>query len=150
MLGNFHRPGQTFTQQTVETYDHDFGRAGQGKLIPHGVYDLANNHAHLTRACRGLILHTVDIAKQFPARAKTRTGLRVTVSLLNKIYATGRKYAQGFNEKLKIIFDAPCRSGTTKSYLKLGKPGSHPEPNPKTACLHAASPHASVSFRYCS
>ena len=25
LLGNFHRAGQTFTQQTVETYDHDFG-----------------------------------------------------------------------------------------------------------------------------
>ncbi|MEN6496324.1 MAG: hypothetical protein ABFD16_18730, partial [Thermoguttaceae bacterium] len=29
LLGNFHRPGQTFTQQTVETYDHDFGSAGK-------------------------------------------------------------------------------------------------------------------------
>jgi hypothetical protein len=48
LLGNFHRPGQAFTQQTVETHDHDFGSAGQGKLIPHGVYDLANNHAHIT------------------------------------------------------------------------------------------------------
>ena len=45
LLGNFHRAGQTFTQQTVETYDHDFGSAGKGKLIPHGVYDLANQHA---------------------------------------------------------------------------------------------------------
>src|SRR6266446_5058471 len=24
LLGNFHRPGQTYTQQTVETFDHDF------------------------------------------------------------------------------------------------------------------------------
>jgi hypothetical protein len=29
LLGNFHRPGQTFTQQTVETYDHDFGSVGK-------------------------------------------------------------------------------------------------------------------------
>jgi len=41
LLGNFYRPGQTFTQQTVETDDHDFGSAGQGKLIPHGIYDLS-------------------------------------------------------------------------------------------------------------
>jgi len=47
LLGNFHRPGQTYTQQTVETFDHDFGSAGQGKLIPHGIYDLASEHAHL-------------------------------------------------------------------------------------------------------
>ena len=48
LLGNFHRSGPTFTQQTVETNDHDFARAGQGKLIPHGVYDLANGHAHIS------------------------------------------------------------------------------------------------------
>lgn len=48
LLGNFHRSGQTFTQQTVETNDHDFGTPGQGKLVPHGVYDLANGHAHVT------------------------------------------------------------------------------------------------------
>jgi hypothetical protein len=194
LLGNFHRAGQTFTQQTVETYDHDFGSAGQGKLIPHGIYDLANQHAHITlnvshdtgelccdsiaawweqhgraaypmsrrllilcdgggsnsatqylfkedlqrladrlglelrvahyppycskhnpiehrvfphitRACQGVIFHTVEIAKRFIERAKTSTGLRVTVSILDKIYATGRKYAEGFKENMKIIFD---------------------------------------------
>ena len=45
LLGNFHRTGQTYTQQTVETFDHDFGSAGQGKLIPHGIYDVAHQHA---------------------------------------------------------------------------------------------------------
>ena len=45
LLGNFHRPGHTYTQRTVETLDHDFGSAAQGKLIPHGVYDLASDHA---------------------------------------------------------------------------------------------------------
>jgi len=47
LLGNFHRPGTTFTAETVETFDHDFGSAGQGKLIPHGVYDMVNHHAHI-------------------------------------------------------------------------------------------------------
>jgi hypothetical protein len=47
LLGNFHRAGTTYTEQTVETFDHDFGSAGEGKLIPHGIYDLANGHAHL-------------------------------------------------------------------------------------------------------
>jgi len=47
LLGNFHRPGPTYTEQTVETFDHDFGSAGQGKLIPHGIYDLARQHAHI-------------------------------------------------------------------------------------------------------
>jgi len=46
-LGNFHRAGTTCTAETVETFDHDFGSAGQGKLIPHGIYDLRNQHAHI-------------------------------------------------------------------------------------------------------
>jgi len=60
---------------------------------------------HVTRACQGVIFHTLKIAKQFIERAKTNTGLRVTVSILNKVYETGRKYAAGFKENLKIVFD---------------------------------------------
>ena len=194
LLGNFHRSGTTFTEQTVETFDHDFGSAGQGKLIPHGIYDIASGHAHInlntshdtgelccdsvalwweqygckaypqakrllilcdgggsnsatqylfkedlqrlanrlrlelrvahyppycskhnpiehrvfphiTRACQGVIFHSVDIAKQFIERAKTRTGLHVTVSILEKAYAIGRKYAEDFKKTMKIVFD---------------------------------------------
>src|SRR4029077_13430869 len=47
LLGNFHRTGTTFTAETVETFDHDFGSAGQGKLIPHGIYDLGNHHSNI-------------------------------------------------------------------------------------------------------
>jgi len=194
LLGDFHRPGPTYTQQTVETLDHDFPSAGQGKLIPHGIYDMAREHAqinlntshdtgelccdsialwwdqhgraayphtkrllilcdgggsnsatqylfkedlqrlanrlglelrvahyppycskhnpiehrvfpHITRACQGVIFHTLEIARQFIQRAKTNTGLRVTVSLLDKVYATGRKYADNFKKTMKIQFD---------------------------------------------
>lgn len=194
LLGNFHRPGQTYSEQTVETFDHDFPSAGQGKLIPHGIYDLTNQHAqinlntshdtgelccdsialwweqhgrvaypktkrllilcdgggsnsatqylfkedlqrlanrlglelrgahyppycskhnpiehrvfpHVTRACQGVIFHTLEIAQQFIARANTTTGLRVTVGLLEKAYATGRKYADNFKETMTILFD---------------------------------------------
>jgi hypothetical protein len=195
LLGNFHRSGTTFTEQTVETFDHDFNRTGQGKLIPHGIYDLANGRAHinlntshdtgelccdsialwwekhgrqaypqavrllilcdgggsnsamqylfkqdlqrlatclgleirvahyppycskhnpiehrvfphLTRACQGVIFHTVEIAKQFIERAKTSTGLSVTVDILEKTYATGRQCAEDFKKTMKILFDA--------------------------------------------
>ena len=47
LLGTFHRAGTTFTAETVETFDHDFGSAGQGKLMPHGIYDIVHKHAHL-------------------------------------------------------------------------------------------------------
>jgi Rhodopirellula transposase DDE domain len=194
LLGNLHRAGTTFTAATVETFDHDFGSASEGKLIPHGVYDLVNHHAHIhlnashdtsalrcdsvalwwehagraahpqatrllvlgdgggsnsatqylfkedlqglanrlgleirvahyppycskhnpiehrvfphiTRACQGVIFHTVDIARQCIERAKTTTGLRVTVRILDKVYQTGRKYAADFKQNMKILFD---------------------------------------------
>ena len=52
-----------------------------------------------------MIFHTVDIARQFIERAKTTTGLRVTVRILDKVYETGRKYAAGFKQNMKIVFD---------------------------------------------
>lgn len=193
-LGNFHRPGPTVTTETVETCAHDFGSAGQGKLIPHGIYDLVHQHAHLhlhtshdtsawccdsvalgwedagrtadpqaqrllllgdgggsnsatpylckadlqglanrlglemrvahyppsgskhnpiehqvfphiTRACQGVIFHTVDIARQGIERTKTTTGLSVTVRRLDKGYQTGRTYAADFKHNMKILFD---------------------------------------------
>jgi len=193
-LGNFHRSGTTFTAETVETFDHDFGSAGQGKLMPHGIYDMGNHHVHIhlntshdtsalcgdsvalwweqaghaahpratrllvlgdgggsnsatpylckedlqglakrlglemrvahsppycsthnpiehqvfppiTRACQGVIFHTVDIARQCIARAKTTTGLRVTVRTMEQVYQTGRKYAADFKHNMKIVFD---------------------------------------------
>jgi len=47
LIGNFSRDGYTHTQSTVETLDHDFASAGEGKLIPHGIYDVARNEGHL-------------------------------------------------------------------------------------------------------
>ena len=51
LIGNFSREGQTYTQAQaqaqVQTLDHDFPSAGQGKLIPHGLYDLARNEGHM-------------------------------------------------------------------------------------------------------
>jgi hypothetical protein len=173
LLGNLHRAGTTCTAETVETFDHDFGSASQGKLIPHGIDALVPHQAHLhlntshdtsalccasvalwgeqagrtnpqatrllvlgdgggshsatpylfqadlpglakrlgrelrvahyppycskhnpiehrvcphvTRACQGVILPTVDIAQRFIARTKTTTGLGVTGRILDKV-----------------------------------------------------------------
>ena len=60
---------------------------------------------HITRACQGVIFHTVDIARQCIERAHTATGLRVTVRLLDTVYQTGRKYAAEFKHNMKIVFD---------------------------------------------
>jgi len=60
---------------------------------------------HVTRACQGVVFHTIDIAKQFMEKTKTTTGLKVTVEVLTGVYTTGKKCAENFIENMKIIFD---------------------------------------------
>jgi hypothetical protein len=43
LLGHFYRAGVIDTQETVEVNDHDFGSAGSGTVVPHGVYDVGRN-----------------------------------------------------------------------------------------------------------
>mgnify|MGYP002623811547 CR=1 FL=1 len=43
LLGDFFRPGQAYTNGQVRAFDHDFPSAADGKVIPYGVYDLAEN-----------------------------------------------------------------------------------------------------------
>jgi hypothetical protein len=44
MMGDFYRDGVIDTQGTIEVNDHDFGSAGVGVVIPHGIYDVGRNH----------------------------------------------------------------------------------------------------------
>jgi Rhodopirellula transposase DDE domain len=60
---------------------------------------------HLTRACQGVIFTSVDLVKDLMAKATTKTGLEVNVSILDKVYATGRKVAATFKEQMRVIFD---------------------------------------------
>jgi hypothetical protein len=59
---------------------------------------------HSTRACRGVIFHTLETVQHYMEKAATTTGLKVKVSILDKVYKTGRKYA-GFKKTMKIVFD---------------------------------------------
>jgi DDE family transposase len=47
LLGNFYRNGKLYTQKTIEVLDHDFPSYGQGKVVPHGIYDVCRNKAHI-------------------------------------------------------------------------------------------------------
>jgi Rhodopirellula transposase DDE domain len=194
LLGNFYRDGKIDTQETIETNDHDFGSAGSGMVIPHGVYDVGRNQGfihlntshdtselacdsieawwekhgraayplakkllvlcdgggsnsatryvfkeelqklanrlgieirmahyppycskynpiehrlfpHVTRACRGVIFQTLEIVQNYIAKTETTTGLKVKVSVLDKVYETGRKCAADFKKNMKIVFD---------------------------------------------
>ncbi len=48
VIGDFHRPGRLWSTAPQETLDHDFTSAGGGRVVPHGIYDLKNNHGHVT------------------------------------------------------------------------------------------------------
>lgn len=60
---------------------------------------------HLSRACRGMILSSVELVKQLMERAGTRTGLQVVVEIVRTEYATGRKVAQEVKESLNLHRD---------------------------------------------
>jgi hypothetical protein len=60
---------------------------------------------HLTRVCRGMILHSVDLVAELMRKAKTRTGLSVVVDLLEKVYETGRKVRQATKDAVNLVRD---------------------------------------------
>ena len=60
---------------------------------------------HVTRACRGVIFRTLETAHYYMAKASTQAGLTVTLTMLEKVYETGRKCAEGFKESMTIAFD---------------------------------------------
>ena len=60
---------------------------------------------HVTRACQGVILRSVEQVRHYMAKTKTTTGLHVLVNILDKVYATGKKVAAGFKKTMRILFD---------------------------------------------
>ena len=60
---------------------------------------------HLTRACQGVLFSSVAVVKQLMEKARTRTGLRVVVAVLDKVYETGRKVAEAVKQGLRFLRD---------------------------------------------
>jgi hypothetical protein len=48
LLGTFYRNGALYTQEAIQTNDHDFPSASTGVVIPHGFYDLKRNTGYIT------------------------------------------------------------------------------------------------------
>jgi hypothetical protein len=48
LIGNLYRPGTLYTQETVATLDHDFPSLAEGVVMPHGIYDVQQNHGSIT------------------------------------------------------------------------------------------------------
>ena len=60
---------------------------------------------HVTRACQGVIFKNIEIVKELMEKTTTSKGLQVTVQILDGVYETGRKVADGFKETMRIVFD---------------------------------------------
>jgi len=48
LLGEFFRAGQSWSDSANAVFDHDFPSYANGKIIPHGLYDIKRNMGHIT------------------------------------------------------------------------------------------------------
>ena len=46
-IGDFYRAGYLYTKETIRTLDHDFNSLAEGIVIPHSIYDVTRNTAHI-------------------------------------------------------------------------------------------------------
>jgi len=60
---------------------------------------------HITRALQGVIFSSVDLVNNLIKQTKTKKGLKVFSSILEKTFETGRKVAEDFRDNMKIVFD---------------------------------------------
>lgn len=47
-LGNLYRNGKCFCTQAIKVFDHDYEHLSQGKVIPHGIYDIQANKGYIS------------------------------------------------------------------------------------------------------
>lgn len=60
---------------------------------------------HVSRACRGMMFSSLEVVKSLMERTRTRTGLRVVVDIVRKVYETGRKVSKQVKQSLNLIRD---------------------------------------------
>jgi hypothetical protein len=48
LIGHFFRPGKLYTQEIIRVNDHDFPSYAEGKVVPHGLYDINQNVGYMT------------------------------------------------------------------------------------------------------
>lgn len=47
-LGNLYRDGKCYCSAPIKVYDHDYQHLAEGKVIPHGIYDMNRNEGYIT------------------------------------------------------------------------------------------------------
>ena len=48
LIGNFRREGKALSVGQPKSFDHDFETFADGKIVPHGIYDVTTNTGYLT------------------------------------------------------------------------------------------------------
>ena len=60
---------------------------------------------NITRSMQGVLLKDHQMVKELIEKTTTKTGLKVSASIIDRIYKTGKEATKGFKESMKIIFD---------------------------------------------
>ena len=60
---------------------------------------------HITRSMQGVILQDHEMVKELLEKTTTKKGLKVTASIMHKVYETGKNATKEIKKNLKIIFD---------------------------------------------
>jgi hypothetical protein len=47
-LGNLYRDGKCYATGNIDVFDHDYDNLSEGKVIPHGIYDLQLNKGYIS------------------------------------------------------------------------------------------------------
>lgn len=47
-IGQFYRNGKSYCEEGVKVYDHDFGSLAEGRVVPHGIYDVILNKGYVS------------------------------------------------------------------------------------------------------
>lgn len=60
---------------------------------------------HVTRALKGVVLKSIQVARDFISRTSTSTGLQVIVEIARRTYEKGRQATDQFFEEMPILFN---------------------------------------------
>lgn len=47
-IGQFYRDGKSYCEESVKVCDHDFPSLAEGRVVPHGIYDVTFNKGYLS------------------------------------------------------------------------------------------------------
>ena len=71
-LDIFYREGKLYTQETLESYDHNFRSFAEGVVVPYGMYDLKLNHGYLYLGTRSHDACSQHLSLTVQMRCNTR------------------------------------------------------------------------------